>query len=1083
MALVALLALALAQPSAAAPVGSTFLVSRPDGTGPLTRPTDNESEGPLAVSPDGRYVAFLSTADGFAPGADPAVLNLFLRDTRTKTTTLVNRSDGVNGTGANADVARSSRDTIDIAVVPGGLAAEGPHDVPHVMVVFATSATNLVDHVDGAVPATDGAQEVWLRDVTAGTTYLVSRAPSLKGAPADRRSAHPSIAVGQKGPLVAFESEARNLGEFGLEPPVDNVYVRDMEAGKTLLVSCTLRICGGSTSLGPSSEPSLIYADTSSEPLNWVMCPGGARCALVAFTTADPSIAQSEDADLRHTQVVLGRAFERGDNASLAKFDLWTTVSIRSRAPFVVGNESSWEPSLSAGLNVVGFRSTATNLDLQRSVPENVVEGYGHDLRGTDVQAPDQTRVATLAPEPRGAGVVPVNSDVTHLAVGGGRTSRVFVGFDTMATNVQVPGPLNFFTRAYSSNWKDDATLLDRGSGAGPIGDSSSFDTTISEGAPAVAVFVSGSGNLGAGGGSEFRRVYRRVIEAGGPDPLGSLELISRPSGTGPFSPGAMNSSIVPSATSADGRFVAFQSDADNLSNVDDDRLENVFVRDTVKGTTTLVSRANGANGAAADANSELRGISEDGQRILFTTGAHNLGAGGEHASLAYVRDIRAQTTTLASRLNGPTGVPASVASGSSLSGDGNRVAFITGRVLDPEAANGVSGHLYVRDLAQQTTTFVDRDDGVTGAAAELPAEDSALDRKGDRVAWTTGAPLLEAPVEKSPRRRIYLRDLDAGTTVLVSRADGAGGAEANGESIAPALNAAGNVVAFESEATNLGPVSGRSIWVRRIGAGRTELVSRASGASGSPADLPAVHPSIDAAGDRVAFISTARNLGAVSPEGDGVKPPPAPQAYVRDLNAKTTELVSRVNGVGGAPASPASFGAASISASGDCVAFAGTGTNYTDALSGADFPQVRERVLRGDCGPAAVPSNGLPVAEPQTSPVVLSHAAARPPRFYVGRSGGTDLSFVLSAPSRVTISFRRLRAAGSISTFAKREAGRLVVQGRQGPNTVHFTGRVHGRVLAPGTYRWEARTEDGHRASGRFAIVRRPAVRRHAAK
>jgi hypothetical protein len=48
--------------------------------GPVPPAADNASGGPLAVSADGRYMAFVSSADGFAPGADPRVANVFLRD-------------------------------------------------------------------------------------------------------------------------------------------------------------------------------------------------------------------------------------------------------------------------------------------------------------------------------------------------------------------------------------------------------------------------------------------------------------------------------------------------------------------------------------------------------------------------------------------------------------------------------------------------------------------------------------------------------------------------------------------------------------------------------------------------------------------------------------------------------------------------------------------------------------------------------------------------------------------------------------------------------------------------------------------
>src|SRR5881398_1811312 len=113
--LFALVLLAVALPSAAlaAGPGSTVLVSRADGLGPVPPAFDNDSQMPGSLSDDGRYAAFVSEADGFAPGADPTVENVFVRDTKTGTTTLVSSSDGRDGAGANAESADP-----DITVAP-----------------------------------------------------------------------------------------------------------------------------------------------------------------------------------------------------------------------------------------------------------------------------------------------------------------------------------------------------------------------------------------------------------------------------------------------------------------------------------------------------------------------------------------------------------------------------------------------------------------------------------------------------------------------------------------------------------------------------------------------------------------------------------------------------------------------------------------------------------------------------------------------------------------------------------------------------------------------------------------------------
>jgi|GEM_PF-2337434 len=1055
-----LLALALLAPAAAlaAPAGSTFLVSRPDGTGPVAPAGDNGSFGPLAVSPEGRYVAFASDADGFAPGADSRVANVFLRDTATGVTTLVSRSDGPNGVGANANVGVFDEAQIGIAVEPGAQMQDAPHNQQHVLVVFSTKATNLVDHADRAVPATGGREEVWMRDVTAGATYLVSRASGLGGEPGDGRSWQPSIAAGPRGPLVAFASEARNLGRFGVEGTVSKVWLREMGEGVTHLVSCAFRNCGGNSSQGRSSEPSLRFVHGLP---GLESCPEG-QCALVAFSTADPTIADIAE---NRSQVVLARAVEKIGGSGLAEFSHWETQSTVMQDPAHDGNGNSYDPTVMPDGSTVAFVSDSSNLvpyPFGPPLPAFVPQAYFHI-------PPDGTLLLSETPAPPipgNPGLLAADQAIQSVSVGGSLPGGMRIAFDTTSTVFGAPLDNDFERlRAYqyerARGWP---SIVDRAAGPdGVLGDRRSWGPVLSADGSTVA-YLSLSDNLGAGGGRDFARVYARRVDPAAPD-YGSVQLASRPTGTGAFPWGSKRSAVVSRSTSADGRYVAFESNADDLSGADDDRLANVYVRDTVKGTTALVSRAGGANGAAADADSHLGGISDDGRRVLFTTRAGNLGfsLGPERA---YVRDVAAQTTTLASRANGPAGT-AVQGTEVSISGDGNRVAFMSGQVVDPEAANGVP-HLYVRDLAAQTTTFVDRANGVTGEPAWAFPEAASLDRDGSRVAWTTEA-RLPGSGATGTEAKAYLRDLDAGTTTLVSRADGATGAEANGDSFAPSIDAAGDAVAFESEASNLGPVSAHSIWVRRLSAGRTELVSRAGGAAGAPADRLSFLPSIDAAGDRVAFVSNA-DLG----EGEAVG---GFLAYVRDLGSKTTIVASRVNGADGALASPAGFGGVSLSASGDCIAFAGTGVNYTDQLAGADFPAVRERVLRGSCGPATSPAAAeAPPAAPEAAPR-LSALSMSSTRFYVGRGGGTTISFRLDRPARVVLAFERLAGGARSSNAAAVRVGRIAVAGHAGRNTVRFSGRVHGRALAPGRYRWTATPLRGKGRSGRFTVI--PAPRR----
>ncbi len=128
---------------------------------------------------------------------------------------------------------------------------------------------------------------------------------------------------------------------------------------------------------------------------------------------------------------------------------------------------------------------------------------------------------------------------------------------------------------------------------------------------------------------------------------------------------------------SADGRYVAFASEAKNLSKLDGDDIEDVFVRDLKTNRTVLVSRAAGKHGAAGSGDSSNPSISANGRYIAFESYSSNLGpADNSTFPDVFVRDMRSGRVTLASRAD--NGGPASNAPSANpaISGDGRYVAF-----------------------------------------------------------------------------------------------------------------------------------------------------------------------------------------------------------------------------------------------------------------------------------------------------------------------------------------------------------------------------------------------------------------------
>jgi Tol biopolymer transport system component len=129
-------------------------------------------------------------------------------------------------------------------------------------------------------------------------------------------------------------------------------------------------------------------------------------------------------------------------------------------------------------------------------------------------------------------------------------------------------------------------------------------------------------------------------------------------------------------AISANGRYVAFATKARNLSGIDKDSVEDVFVRDLKTNLTMLASRAQGKHGAAGSGDSTNPSISANGRYVAFESYASNLGP-ADNSTLpdVFVRDMRSGKLFLASRAadgaasNAPSANP-------SISADGRYVAF-----------------------------------------------------------------------------------------------------------------------------------------------------------------------------------------------------------------------------------------------------------------------------------------------------------------------------------------------------------------------------------------------------------------------
>lgn len=161
-------------------------------------------------------------------------------------------------------------------------------------------------------------------------------------------------------------------------------------------------------------------------------------------------------------------------------------------------------------------------------------------------------------------------------------------------------------------------------------------------------------------------------------------------------------------AISADGRFVAFPSLATNLVPGDTNNGEDVFVRDTWANVTERVSVT--TLGAPADGISKWSSLSADGRFVAFLSNAPNLrpaGAPAGNIMQVYVHDRVLRTTRCVSVSSTGVAADTGAAFAPALSADGRYVAFCSGSTnLVSGDTNGVVD-VFVRDLALGTTTLV----------------------------------------------------------------------------------------------------------------------------------------------------------------------------------------------------------------------------------------------------------------------------------------------------------------------------------------------------------------------------------------
>ena len=362
-----------------------------------------------------------------------------------------------------------------------------------------------------------------------------------------------------------------------------------------------------------------------------------------------------------------------------------------------------------------------------------------------------------------------------------------YLAFVSRASNL-VPDDTNssgdVFIRDLSRGITDRVSV----SSAGAEANGESYFAAISANGRYVA-FVSTSTNLSPGQPIGAAAVFVRDVRAGTTE-LVSVSRDGEQVGDSSFS---LHPSI-----SADGRYVAFESDASNLVPGDTNNASDVFVRDRLKETTSRVSVSSTDRQAKGPSLEPV--VSSNGRFVAYYSSARNLVPGPSNGFWGvFVRDMVTGVTSRVSVSSagalGSGGQPA-------ISATGRYVAFAGWMPGDPPPTNGVNS-IYVRDRLLGTTTRASVSSD--GNPANGTSNFAAISADGRHVGFISDGSNL-VPGDTNLTMDVFVRDLSNGTTSRVNVSSGGAQAVLENTSGPPSITANGRLVAFASAAANLVP-------------------------------------------------------------------------------------------------------------------------------------------------------------------------------------------------------------------------------------------------------------------------------------
>jgi Periplasmic component of the Tol biopolymer transport system len=729
------------------------------------------------MTPDGRYVAFVSVSTDLVARDTNGIADIFVRDLQTGITTWASP-------GARSSVFGGSDSPL---ITPDGR-----------YVAFFSTASNMVQGAGGPGPTFPG--DIYLRDLVAGQTYLASTNARSIAAPV----------LGTSTPLACYNHALSDDGHYVAyeicrmsAPTSPGLVLRyDLLTGSTTAVSSNAAYLPNfesarSLDITPDGRFVVYVSTQATNVYRW-----DAQNNITTLVSANQSGVPPVGAVCEWPVVdATGRYvafFSTASNMTInpvtGDYNLYirdvqnATTTLVNAGPGILGvgavlNPASY-PSFNSNALLIAFECrdalvTNDNNHVYDVFVRDLVFGTNELISARDPSLP------SLAANDRSA--------ISMLSLS---TNGHFLAFSSRADNlVENDFNTNSYRRVFFRDIVAGTNLL------------VSFGTNGS----AIDPSISGDGRYVA-----FAMRSTNSVDVFARDTQSGVATLVSVNMFGFAHVNPMDVSSAP-VISLDGRYVLFHSLATDLVPGIGVRADNLYFRDLQAGTTIALTTNSSSGGSSASMTPDARFIAftvlkaspglyvydtQLGQRIFTNsiTGPTSVSISPDGSRLAYATASQLWVTDLAAQTNGLIGAGlGTLHPGLRFSGDGRFLAYATTNAVLASDTNRTTD-VYLYDFDSGTNRPISAS-FLTGMAANGPSDSPDISADGRFIAYRSSAnDIVLGDTNGLPDIFLYDRLLNA--TILVTP-DESGG-NANGRSLAPVFSADSHTLAFQSWASDL---------------------------------------------------------------------------------------------------------------------------------------------------------------------------------------------------------------------------------------------------------------------------------------